>query len=303
MTWAPDVCVYHFPCDDGFGAAWAVRRKWPGVILAPSNYGLPFPEKDIDGRDFVYSDRMNLLIADFSYKPDVLADLARRFKSIVILDHHKGAAEDLAGVPGMEGGDHRGVSALLDRDFGASNVVAEFDMQQSGAMLAWRFCFPGEPVPLLIEHIADRDLWRFKLEHTRKLSLLLRSFDYDLDMWNIIAEGLEHETDRLRWLGEAVAIERFYDRRIADIADTATLRKLGEHDGVPVAHAPYSFVSDVAHVLLERHPEAPFAAVIVDAYGGRTWSLRSEDSRVDVSAVARGYGGGGHRNAAGFRMP
>jgi phosphoesterase RecJ-like protein len=32
----------------------------------------------------------------------------------------------------------------------------------------------------------------------------------------------------------------------------------------------------------------------------RKVSLRSTDGRVDVSRIARGHGGGGHRQAAGF---
>ena len=40
-----------------------------------------------------------------------------------------------------------------------------------------------------------------------------------------------------------------------------------------------------------------------DGEGGPRWkiSLRSSDGRVDVSAIAREAGGGGHRQAAGFR--
>ena len=34
--------------------------------------------------------------------------------------------------------------------------------------------------------------------------------------------------------------------------------------------------------------------------GGRKVSLRATDDRVDVSAIARAQGGGGHRQAAGF---
>lgn len=45
--WKPDVCIYHFPCDDGFAAAWVVNRKWPDVKLAPTNYGLPFPDVEL----------------------------------------------------------------------------------------------------------------------------------------------------------------------------------------------------------------------------------------------------------------
>lgn len=35
---------------------------------------------------------------------------------------------------------------------------------------------------------------------------------------------------------------------------------------------------------------------------GRVFSLRSSDEGVDVSDVAKQYGGGVHRNAAGFRV-
>jgi phosphoesterase RecJ-like protein len=37
-----------------------------------------------------------------------------------------------------------------------------------------------------------------------------------------------------------------------------------------------------------------------DANGRRKVSLRSNDDRIDVSAIARAQGGGGHRQAAGF---
>lgn len=104
-------------------------------------------------------------------------------------------------------------------------------------------------------------------------------------------------------MAEAESIERFYDRKLAEMLPTATVKKIGNWDGVPVAHAPYAFASDLAHEMLKSHPDAPFAAVVVDAYGGRTYSLRSEDSREDVAEVARSFGGGGHRNAAGFRVP
>ena len=86
--WTPDICIYHDPCDDGFGSAWAVWRKWgEAVDFRPTNYGLPVPDEAIDGQ--------HVLISDFSFKPDVLEALAARAASIVILDHHKTAESDL----------------------------------------------------------------------------------------------------------------------------------------------------------------------------------------------------------------
>jgi oligoribonuclease NrnB/cAMP/cGMP phosphodiesterase (DHH superfamily) len=295
--WTPDVCLYHFPCDDGFAAAWAVRRKFPDVVLQPTNYGQRFPDIEIDGR--------NVLIVDFSYKPDVLAGLAARAKSIVILDHHKTAEADLKDVNRVVGFNVDNAERLFGRmDGPGMNVLAEFDMERSGASLAWSFCFPFVPKPQLIRHVEDRDLWRFRIEHTRALSLLLRSYPYDFAIWDDLAARLDNiDGGRSVILKEAAAIERFYDQKLAEILPTATLKTIGRWRGVPVAHAPYAFASDLAHEMLKAHPDAPFAAVVVDAYGGRTYSLRSDDSRQDVSEVARTFGGGGHRNAAGFRVP
>jgi uncharacterized protein len=295
--WRPDICLHHFPCDDGFAAAWVVNRKWPEVVLKGTNYGQPFPEIDIDGK--------NLLIADFSYKPDELAGLSARAKSIVILDHHKTAEADLKDVKRVVGASCENVQDIFDRMAGPGmNVLAEFDMARSGASLAWQFCFPGENMPQLIRYVEDRDLWLMKLEHTRSLSLLLQSYPYDLAVWNDLMVAFDDVGGaQASVLIEARAIERFFDRRLAEMLPTAVFKQIGKWKGVAVAYAPYAFASDLGSALLKAHPDAPFTAVVVDAHGARTWSLRSDDSRQDVSEVARMFGGGGHRNAAAFRVP
>lgn len=295
MTWQPDICIYHFPCDDGFGSAWAVWKRWGGAVeYAPCNYGQEPP--GVAGK--------NVLIADFSFKPDVLQAMARTAASVVVLDHHKTAEADLRPWQ-CSWFDHTGVDSLLATlDVrGEPSLLAHFDMDQSGAMLTWKFCHPDSEAPLLMSMIEDRDLWRFRLDDTRRFSLYLRSLPYAFDVWDTVADDLEDPALRARLLIEARGIERFYNRKIGEIVVTATFRTIGGFEGVPVAHAPYAFASDVANALLTEHPDAPFAAVAVDAHGGRTWSLRSEAHRVDVSEVARSYGGGGHRNAAGFRTP
>ena len=302
MTWKPDICIYHFPCDDGFASAWVARKKWPDIELCPTNYGQAFPEVDLAGK--------NILIADFSFKPDVLAGIMdKRGASVVMLDHHKTAEADLKDFRDISGTNvAENIDAILRNmvEFGRPPIVARFDMQRSGAALTWDFCFPKEPMPILIQHIEDRDLWRMALTSTRAVSLYLRSYPYDFDTWTEISERFERSrgnTMSQPIFDEAAAIERFYDRKIEEMLPTATLKDIGKWKGVPVAHAPYAFASDLAHELLKKFPEAPFAAVVVDAYGARTYSLRSEDSREDVSEVARSFGGGGHRNAAGFRVP
>jgi oligoribonuclease NrnB/cAMP/cGMP phosphodiesterase (DHH superfamily) len=297
--WTPDVCFHHFPCADGFAAAWIARRKWPDLLVKGTNYGRPLPDVDISGK--------NLLIADFSYKHDVLLNLATKARSIVILDHHKTAQADLVAFKAEIGGSAKFAAAQVDAMLGdlagrsCPAIVAHFNMQRSGAALVWEFCFPDEPLPLLVELVEDRDLWLLRLPQTRAFSLYLRSFPFDFSQWDSIADRLARNSDSV--FGEATAIERFYDQKVAELVPGAVLKTIGRWKNVPVAHAPAVFASDLADKLLKAHPDAPFAAVVVEAYGNRTYELRSDDSRQDVSEVARTFGGGGHRNAAAFRVP
>lgn len=299
MTWKPDVCVYHFPCDDGFASAWIARKRWPDLIMAPANYGQAFPSVDFRGK--------NVLIADFSYKPDAISELMMSYgvRSIVMLDHHKTAKEDLKDFAVMRytefGADD--IEGIF-RDFaehGRPPVAACFDMERSGASLTWRFCFPNSAMPEFVQFIEDRDLWRFRLRNTRPFSLYLRATPMTFEAWDEVAREWNSEPENV--IAKAHAIERFYDQKIAEMVPTATLKSIGKWKDVPVAHAPYAFASDLAHELLKKYPDSPFAAVAVDAFGARTYSLRSDDNHEDVSEVAKTFGGGGHRNAAGFRVP
>jgi oligoribonuclease NrnB/cAMP/cGMP phosphodiesterase (DHH superfamily) len=56
--------------------------------------------------------------------------------------------------------------------------------------------------------------------------------------------------------------------------------------------------SDIAGELAKGRP---FGACYFDRFDGkRQWSLRSAPDGVDVSEVAKQFGGGGHRHAAGW---
>lgn len=69
---------------------------------------------------------------------------------------------------------------------------------------------------------------------------------------------------------------------------------------VPVSNLPYAMSSDAGHIMGKGEP---FAACYTDTEKGRVFSLRSSPEGVDVSEIAKQYGGGGHKHAAGFTIP
>jgi oligoribonuclease NrnB/cAMP/cGMP phosphodiesterase (DHH superfamily) len=262
----PMLCIYHGNCADGFGAAWVVRKAMGDAVeFYPGVYQKEPP--DVTGRD--------VLIVDFSYKRLVLLEMAKKAEFITILDHHKTAIDDLVDLP--------------------SNVKVVFALDRSGAMITWDYFFPDNAPPSLLEHIQDRDLWLFKLDGTREVQASVSSYPYDFHIWDKLMTSPVQE---LR--NEGVAIERKHHKDIIELVAIMKYRMdIGGYD-VPVASLPHTFSSDAGHLMAENEP---FAACYYDSKDGRNFSLRSREDGVDVSAVAKHYGGGGHRNAAGFRVP
>lgn len=261
------ICIYHKDCSDGFGAAWVVNKALNGFVeLHPASYGDTPP--CVRGRDVV--------MVDFSYKREVIDEMARQCNRLVILDHHKTAEADLEGV------------------FDSPKVDGIFDMKRSGAMLAWRWFYGrAETPPTLIKHIQDRDLWRFVLHGTREIMAAVFSYPQEIEVWNGLMQDDMQEALRT----EGFAILREHDKNLKQQLEATTRRtKIGGYD-VPVANVPYYMASDAGHILGEGEP---FAATYYDAEDGRHFSLRSEPDGIDVSEVAKRYGGGGHKHAAGF---
>lgn len=260
------LCIYHANCADGFGAAWVVRRALgeDNVEFYPGKYGEGPP--DCTGRD--------VIIVDFSYKRPVMMRITEEANSILVIDHHKTAAESLVDLP--------------------DDVECHFDMNHSGAMLTWMYYFPDEDPPELLKHIEDRDLWHFKLSGTREIQAALFSYPYDFGVWDDLMDigtgTLEHE-------GEVLERKHFKDMGEL-LKVTKRLMVIGGHE-VEVANLPYTMSSDAGHILAQTNP---FGACYYDTSTGREFSLRSTDEGVDVSQIALMYGGGGHRNAAGFKV-
>ena len=296
--------IYHANCADGFTAAWAVRQAMDAEFY-PGVHGAPPPD---------VTDRVVILV-DFSYPRTQLLEMARAARSLLVLDHHKSAEADLAsgevkvGTVGQVGltvaqvvrldnlPDARGAWDYYSANscVGDAVVCAFFDMDRSGAGIAWDFFHPGAPRPELIDHVEDRDLWRFALPGTREIQAAVFSYPYEFDVWDLL---METPMETLR--AQGVAIERKHHKDVAELVKVAKRQMVIGHYEVPVASLPYTLASDAGHLMAKGKP---FAACYYDKDGGRVFSLRSTDQGVDVSEVAKLYGGGGHARAAGFTVP
>jgi oligoribonuclease NrnB/cAMP/cGMP phosphodiesterase (DHH superfamily) len=260
-----DLVIYHDHCMDGFGAAYAAwRALGDSVSYLPAKYGdLP---PDVSGK--------NVLIVDFSYRKDVLLRMSESARSILVLDHHKSAQEDLQGL-----------------DF------AQFDSSCSGAMLAWSFFHPDEHPPDLIRYIQDRDLWQWRLPESREFSMGLMGVPFNFRAYDAFTQAGAVKSA----ISTGRAIVGYIDREIAKLCKHAAQRRLRVDPSLTCGVVnTSSWVSELGAKICETHD---VAVVWYLDHDKRQWrvSLRSRKG-VDVTGIARHYGGGGHAQAAGFSL-
>lgn len=260
---------YHAHCYDGFGAAWAAREHFGDfATYVPMDYHTGMPNEPQFG-DTVY-------MVDYSRKRHELLELLDRGVFVTVIDHHKSAEYDLQGLS-------------------HERLRVYFDMTKSGALLTYEHMLPGREVPALIQHISDRDLWKFKLDETREVHAGLCSHPFDYDLWSEFAYNPER-FEELKERGRVVL--DYHQQLIPQFAQQARWMDIAGFR-VPVVNASHLF-SEVPDYLLKQHPEALFAAYRYYLGDGMIRiGLRSR-SDFDVSEVAKQFGGGGHPQASGF---
>jgi oligoribonuclease NrnB/cAMP/cGMP phosphodiesterase (DHH superfamily) len=265
--------IYHGNCLDGNGAA-VVAYKYFGeeAEYRAAHYGDPPPTDEECSNRIIY-------MLDFSFPRK---EIERMYKhtggKLTVIDHHYTAKTDLEGLD-----------------------YTVFNMNHCGAYLAWEFFYPALPVPQMILYIQDKDLWKWHLPNSREISAALHAESYDFQNWLAILESWDKEEPRL--IADGKAIIRVESEFIEDMVNTAETIEIS---GIETLAVNASVLQ--SEVLAELSKIKPPMGVGWVWDGSRQLykvSLRSTGD-FDVSEIAKTYGGGGHKNSAGFickRLP
>ncbi len=262
------VVVYHGDCPDGFSAAWVAWKKFGDQVdYVPLHHGDPLP-------DGLYNKEIYIL--DFSFPIEIMAEVVKNNKKVIVIDHHLSAEE----------------SVKMAYEY-------VYEMDRSGAALAWQYFNPELPVPWLLKYIGDRDIWKLELPDTFAMGLMLDTFNKDFKTWSKLAEELENESVRKQYIEQGKLIQKYENKVIEDIINFNKEVVMFEGHEVYAVNSPHFFASQMGRFLYEEKP--PFAIVWRWSRGKINASLRSDGS-VDVSEIAKKFGGGGHKAAAGFQF-
>lgn len=270
----PNVYVlYHANCFDGTGARYAAWRKFKDkATYLPVQYGKPFPEEVPLTRDTA------IYILDFSYSANELEDVFSKVGYLRVLDHHKTAQEALQGLS-----------------------YATFDMDKSGAVLAWEFFHPDIKVPLLLENVQDGDLWQFKLDNTKAIRAALPLLKSNMSKWESACRRGD-TYNRLVSQGKAIMFAN--DLKVENVLrnNVKILPYAGYKAAVYNTTTLVSETGEAAYNSKELGVDLSIS-YFFDRDGTPILSFRSKAPHgPDVSALAAALGGGGHKHAAGAKV-
>tara|TARA_R110001583_G_scaffold31043_2_gene106529 strand:+ start:13442 stop:14545 length:1104 start_codon:yes stop_codon:yes gene_type:complete len=259
-----DIVIYHADCTDGFGAAYSAWKLLGNKPeYYPAKHGTPAPD---------VSDKI-VAILDFSYDNITIKRMIEEAKALIVIDHHKSAMVELHDI-----------------------THTHFDMTKSGAILSWEFFHPGKEPPKFIRYIQDRDLWKWELEYSKEFSAAFDMVPFEFEEF----EKFEDDSVFDDSVKRGSFILAYSKTVVKKVCEKAKPRKF---DGLDVLVVNSShWMSEIGSRLAS---DCDFAVIWYYDHEKRNIkvSLRSFHDTVDVSEIAKRFGGGGHKKSSGFTLP
>lgn len=272
--------LYHDDMDGRAGAAVLLRSEAINMNAQcfPMDYARDVPFDQIAKDE-------DVIIVDFSLqKPGDWQRLLEITKNVVWLDHHKTAIEQSDKIPEVQ----------------SLKGIRSCDC--SGCMLAWRWVSGEEEAPYHLQLISDRDTWTWAEGTTTAYfhaGTGMRDTKPESSFWDYIDGNAAALAEVLR-IGESIVLykQSFY----SDLRESIGFPT--EIDGhkafaLNVARAGsegFGFSGGWKGELPDEWP------ILMPFYwDGSKFTISLYSKTIDVSEIAKKYGGGGHKGASGFQ--
>jgi oligoribonuclease NrnB/cAMP/cGMP phosphodiesterase (DHH superfamily) len=273
--------IFHHNDSDGRCAA-AVMGRWAKEGKYVPIY-IEMDYKDKPNVELIEKDD-GVAIVDFIFKPDVMIEVCRKTANIIWCDHHQTAKD--YGYDELSG----------HRDFSLIKGL-------SGCECTWKYCYPHREIPEALKLLGDYDAWR--LEHKPECfefyeGLKLEDTSPDGKLWDELygcfkeCTGYYAGIEIKRIIDQGKAAIKYRDNYCEEMRESFGYET--EIDGHKAyAMNAYRFGSKGFGDKIKEYD-----VCIAYAHDGKRFTVSLYSETVDVSVIAKKFGGGGHKGAAGF---
>lgn len=295
--------IYHKSDMDGICSAAILLHRFPEARLLGYDYREPFDvEENIENDERV-------IMADVSMPMDVMERIAERSGLFRWIDHHPSAHKDFISYFKSEVRLHEdGGYSVLDGDM---KYIYEED--KSACELCWEF-ISDEPIPEPILLLGKYDTWREN--GTDEWNNVILPFQYGMRLGSFTPETLSEwlfgDIDgKMKWLdfkqarinqvvmvGNAILkYQKQQDKRLMEKSFDARLNIPAEQ-GVIRCLVCNGISSSTAFE--SKWDEEKYDAMVGISFDGKMWGISLRTTKdIDLSVIAKSFGGGGHKKAAG----
>lgn len=281
-------CFYHSADLDGHSSAAQIvlfekEKNNVDVILVPVNYGYDFKLLgDIQ--------TAKIYMVDFSFPPDIMKMIRQMSKEFIWIDHH--------------------ITAINDSiTHGYDDVGGMRGIEKAGCEWVYEYIF-GVPVPTWhpIYFLGRYDVWDHTNPDTLNFQYGCRNHDTfpnsTMDFWNYILTGTESEIfEKCKLITRDGSTILSYVEKTNFITAKSSVYEL-TFEGIRFICANMAG-SNSKFFDSYYDPQKHDAMMMFRYYPQKnTWSISmyGNKSDIDLSVIAKKYGGGGHKGACGFSV-
>ena len=262
------ICIHHNDLDGKCAAAIVKRAMKPLLpVFIEADYKDSLPGHGIIGGE-------NVVIVDFSYKPEDMKEIIKNASSIIWIDHHETAKDYFyQDLPGL-------------RDFS--------DKGMSGCELTWAYYYPDKPAPRVVRLIGDYDKWSLQMLDSKVFyeGMKLLENKPESEIWNDLLADFTPDIEAIIKAGRTAIIYR--DNYCNELCNAFGYET--EINGRRAyACNQYMFGSGGF-----GHRFAQYPLCVAYIYDGKKFTVSLYSETVDVGEIAKSHGGGGHKGASGF---
>jgi oligoribonuclease NrnB/cAMP/cGMP phosphodiesterase (DHH superfamily) len=282
-------CFYHNDADGKCAAYWVhlnvrLNDGYSDRSNIEMTYAKPFPLETIRKDEQVY-------IVDYSISPDEMRQLLKITKNVTWIDHHKTAIEKYADFEHeIRGVRYDGVAGCMLTYCYIHHMTArgEGDIKPFDISMT-------EDAPMFTKLIADWDVWKFDYgDDTRYFQVAFNAYDFSPCSAEWAKFYIKNDYESMM-IEQGKAMTKYRDCWAKEYM------KLG-FDTEIEGHKAYAVnLGRCNSEYFKSLPEGKYEILMPFVFDGEQYTVSLYSKTVDVSEIAKKYGGGGHKGAAGFQ--
>jgi nanoRNase/pAp phosphatase (c-di-AMP/oligoRNAs hydrolase) len=218
---------------------------------------------------------------DFSFPPEKFKLLLEQSQAIIWIDHHK---------------------TILDHPYNTPQIAGIRSTEKAACELTWQYFMSIADLPEAVALIGDRDAWKWQFTGTASFNEGIKIWEHDrpdAPIWTHLLKPASQMDALDQKILEEIINDgtKFLQYRKCICQDY--MKKYGFETKLDGYHA---FAQGLNMFGSEAFGDAidHYDLCISFEYTGNQWTVSLYSKFIDVSQIAKKYGGGGHKGAAGF---